>query len=311
MHRLRRFVPSANYLFTFEAAARRLSFTEAAQELNVSQPAVSKTIRLLEEATGLQLFHRAHNRLELTAEGVRFHREVRDSLDRLYAVIQSLKQDQRDEVVRVSFSASFVQFWLLPRLADFRAQHPEVALRIEESGRDDHDLDREDIDLSARLGDGEWPGLLAWHLIDEVIFPVCGPGYLRDPDLVRSPADLLDHVLLDFEERHRDRMRWRGWLNLHKIAANQLHQDFVFTDALGSIKAAILGQGIALGWAHLVHDQLQDGQLLRPVSETHRSGQSIYLVMAADRPPKRGAELFRDWILDRMAGTARYYDRAE
>lgn len=307
MHRLRRFVPSANYLFTFEAAARRLSFTEAAQELNVSQPAVSKTIRLLEEATGLTLFRRAHNRLELTAEGVRLHREVRDSLDHLYAVIQSLKQDQNGEVVRVSFSASFVQIWLLPRLPDFRARHPEVALRIEESSRDNQDLGRENIDLSARLGGGEWPGIIASHLIDEVVFPVCSPDYLRDAGPIRGPADLPDYTLLDFVERHRDRVRWRGWLDLHGVPSDHLRQDFVFSDALGSLKAAQLGQGIALAWPQLVDDQLMAGQLVRPVEAAYRSGQAIWLTMPADRPPKRGAELFRDWMLEHMAGIAARY----
>lgn len=307
MHRLRTVLPSANYLFTFEAAARRLSFTDAAQELNVSQPAVSKTIRLLEEAVGFRLFRRAHNRLELTAEGVRLHREVRDSLDHLYATIHSLRQNRTGEVVRVSFSASFVQFWLLPRLADFRARHPEVALRIEESPRDDHDLAREEIDLSARLGDGHWPGLDAWPLIDEVIIPVCSPDYLRAHGPIRSPADLPGHALLDFEERYRDRLRWRGWLDLHGVPTGALHRDFVFTDALGSIKAAALGQGIALGWVHLVHDQIEAGQLVRALPDTYRSGAVIHLTMPADRPPEPGAELFRDWLLARMAEVAVQY----
>ena len=307
MHRLRSFVPSANYLFTFEAAARRLSFTDAAQELNVTQPAVSKTIRLLEEAVGFKLFRRAHNRLELTAEGVRLYREVCNSFDHLYATIDSLRQNRVGEVVRVSFSASFVQFWLLPRLADFRERHPEVALRIEESTRDDHDLAREDIDLSARLGGGAWPGIDTWHLIDEIIIPVCSPGYLEAHGPLHCAADLLTHALLDFEERHRDRLRWRGWLDRHGIPTGQLHRDFVFTDAIGSIQAAAHGQGIALGWVQLVHDQIEAGQLVRALPDAYRSGEAIYLTMAAGRPRKRGAELFRDWLLSGMAEVAMRY----
>lgn len=133
MHRLRSLIPSANYLFVFEAAARRLSFTAAAEELNVSQPAVSKTIKLLEEATGLKLFRRERSRLELTAEGQRLYRETQEAFDHLHMVISSMRKKHSRDIIRVSFSASFVQLWLLPRLKGFKEKHPDVALRIEEA----------------------------------------------------------------------------------------------------------------------------------------------------------------------------------
>lgn len=301
MHRLRALIPSANYLFCFEAAARRRSFTAAAEELNVSQPAVSKTIRLLEEATGLKLFRRDHTKLELTADGQRLYKETQDAFDHLHMVISSLQKKHSTDVVRVSFSASFVQLWLLPRLKDFKARHPDISLRIEESSRDDQDLIEEDIDLSARLGDGKWPGILSWHFVKEEVLPVCSPDYLQENGSINEPADLLRHTLLNFEERHRTRVAWREWLDRHSVPVARLKQDFVFTDALGSIEAAVRGQGVALGWKHLVQEHLLSGRLLAPLKEVYLSGQSVCLIMPAKRPPKRGAELFRDWLIDQNA----------
>ncbi|MBX8800027.1 LysR family transcriptional regulator [Ochrobactrum sp. MR28] len=297
MHRLRSLIPSANYLFVFEAAARRLNFTAAAEELNVSQPAVSKTIKLLEEATGLKLFRRERSRLELTAEGERLYKETQETFDHLHMVISSMRKKHSRDIIRVSFSTSFVQLWLLPRLKGFKQLHPDVALRIEESSRDNQDMLEEDIDISARLGKGKWPGINAWHFVTEEVWPVCSPAYLKEHNLPLTPQDLLQHTLLHFEERHRSRLGWREWLEHNGVMAPQIEQDFVFTDALSSIKAAVHGQGIALGWKHLVHDHITAGRLVPAIDVCHRSGDTVHLVMPAQRPPKRGAEIFRDWLL--------------
>jgi len=301
MHRLRSLIPSANYLFVFEAAARRLSFTAAADELNVSQPAVSKTIKLLEEATGLKLFRRERSRLELTAEGQRLYHETQEAFDHLHMVISSMRKKHSRDIIRVSFSASFVQHWLLPRLKDFKEKYPDVALRIEESSRDNQDLLEEDIDISARLGKGKWPGILAWPLVTEEVWPVCSPSYLKENGPVHQAADLLKHTLLHFEERHRSRLGWREWMERSGVQNARIEQDFVFTDALSSIEAAVLGQGVALGWKHLVRDNIVAGRLVRAANISHRSGDTVYLIMPAQRPPKRGAELFRDWLLEQGA----------
>ncbi|WP_454818641.1 LysR substrate-binding domain-containing protein [Labrys neptuniae] len=301
MHRLRSLVPSANYLFVFEAAARRRSFTAAADELNVSQPAVSKTIKLLEEATGLKLFRREGGRLELTAEGHKLYRETQQAFDHLHMVLTSLRSKYSNDTVRVSFSASFVQLWLLPRLKGFKAQHPDITLRIEESGRDDQDLNEEDIDISARLGDGQWPGLHSWHFVTEEVAPVCSPDYLMEHPALTSAADLPSHQLLHFEERHRTRLSWREWFTHQSVDLPRIRQDFVFTDAIGSIEAAVLGQGIALGWKHLVHDHVEAGRLVFPIDAVYRSGKAVHLIMPAQRPAKPGAMLFRDWLLEQGA----------
>ncbi|MBK5567082.1 LysR substrate-binding domain-containing protein [Ensifer sp. SSB1] len=298
MHRLRDLVPSANYLFVFEAAARRLSFTAAAQELHVTQPAVSKSIKLLEEATGLKLFRRESSRLELTAEGQRFYAEVQGSLDHLYKVIATLQKTPTQELVRVCFSASFVQFWLLPRLHDFKERYPTVALRIEESSRDDHNLNQEDIDVSARLGDGGWPGIDSWPIFEEEIMPICSPDYLSGMRPATCVADLINYHLLDVEEPHRARTTWRAWLLQQGVPISNVRYASVFTDILGAIEAAVHSQGIALGWRHIVDSHLNAGRLVVPFPVRHRTGHSVHITMPGLRPRKRGAELFRDWLLE-------------
>lgn len=297
-------MPSANYLFAFEAAARRRSFTAAAQELNISQPAVSKTIKLLEEAIGLKLFRRDRARLELTAEGLKFYKETQQAFDHLHMVLTSLRAKNSKDIVRVSFSTSFVQLWLLPRLRQFKTRYPDIGLRIEESTRDDQNLDEENIDVSARLGDAKWQDVHSWHFVTEEVVPVCSPDYLKEHGPIQRPKDILDHPLLHSEERHRARLGWREWLGHQSVPTARVKQDFVFTDALGSIEAAVLGQGIALGWKHLVYDHVRSGRLCCPVPAVYRSGHSVYLITSAKRPPKRGAELFRQWMLEQNADAA-------
>ncbi len=300
MHRLRNLIPSANYLFAFEAAARRLSFTAAAKELNVSQPAVSKTIRLLEESTGLKLFRRESARLELTPEGQRLYQEVQSSFDHLHMVISSLQRKYQKDIVRASFSAVFISLWLLPRLTDFKNRYPEISLHIEESPKDYIDLTEEDIDLSARLGNGEWQGLRAWQLCEEEAVCVCSPDYLEKYGPISTPADLLNHRLLHFEEKHRSRIGWREWLEYQGVSSAKLPHDVVFSDNLASMQAAVHGQGIALGWRHLIRAHLESGKLVIPLQNSYNAGKSIYLVAPASRQIKAGTEKFRDWILEQM-----------
>lgn len=297
MHRLRSLVPSANYLFVFEAAARRQSYTAAAAELNVSQPAVSKTIKLLESSLGFKLFNRSGGRLELTAEGKHLLGETQDALDQLYLAITSLRRRNAKDVVRVSFSTAFVQFWLIPRLDGFKEANPGIALHIEESSRDDLDLDQEDIDISARLGNGRWHDARSWRFTDEEVLPACSPAYLRKHGPLDSIAELAAKTLLHFEERHRQRMTWQEWFKQMGVRRPGPAEGLVFTDSLGAIEAAIRGQGVALGWIHLVRDHLQAGRLVPALDAVCRSGSAIHLVMPSRRKLKPSAELFRDWML--------------
>lgn len=299
MHPLRAQIPSANVLFTFEAAARRRSFTAAAEELNVSQPAVSKMIRQFEASLGFRLFHRGTRPLELTAEGKRLFADVERSFDLLNGSILAMRQGARRDTVKVSFSASFLQLWLLPRLADFTETHPGIRLSIEESSQDDLDLYSEGIEVSSRLGHGNWPDLEAEELVPEVIFPVAHPGFIaKTAGLL--PQDLAQARLLHFREKHRVRFGWRDWLVASGAAPAAVDETVVFSDALGSLGAASLGHGVALGWSHLVLDQILAGNLSQVGPLRLASGKSVWLVHSRRRPLSSAARAFTDWLLRRM-----------
>ena len=300
MHVLRGHIPSANALFTFEAAARRRSFTAAAEELNVSQPAVSKMIRQFEASLGFRLFHRDLRPLELTAEGKRLFADVERSFDLLNASILAMRQGARRDTVRVSFSASFLQLWLLPRLADFTDSHPGIGLSIEESGHDDIDLYAEGIEVSSRLGLGDWPDLEARELVPEVTFPVAHPGFIAKTGGL-ALADLARARLLHFRERHRVRFGWRDWLAAAGVPTGALDEAIVFSDALNSLRAASLGHGVALGWSHLVLDQILAGNLQQVGPRRLTSGKSIWLVNSRRKPLSPAAEAFTHWVMRRMA----------
>ena len=298
MHKLRRLLPSANSLFTFEAAARHQSFTEAAKELNVSQPAVSKAIHLLEDHLGTKLFYRHHRAIELTAEGSRFYDVVTRSFEQLYAAATVLETVPRSESINVSFSSVFVSFWLMPRLDDFKRRHPQLSLHLDVNDRDDKNLAREGIDLSSRLGEGEWSGLHSWHYADEEVIVVCSPGYLETHGPITSAEDLPRHQLLQLDEPYRVRMGWKEWLHNNDVKAPAVSYHLAFNDSEAVLQAVLRDQGLALGWRHLVERQLRSGRLVQPVPNMWRSGLGLYLVAPMGPPMKRGAELFRDWILE-------------
>lgn len=298
MHKLRNLLPSGNSLFTFEAAARHESFTEAAQELNVSQPAVSKAVAQLENHLGTRLFHRQHRAIALTPAGRRFYREVSASLDHLYGAALELGRAPAKEGLEVSFSGIFVALWLVPRLQDFKARYPNLRLHVEVNDREDKNLAREGIDLSMRLGDGLWSGLQSWRFVDEEVFPVCSPRYLASQGPIDRAAALPGHRLLQLDEPHRVRIGWKEWLHQKGVGDARLDYDLVFTDAEALMQAALRDQGVALGWRHLVDDLLREGRLVRPVRDSYRSGLALYLTAPEPNPMKWGARVFRDWMLE-------------
>jgi LysR family glycine cleavage system transcriptional activator len=301
MHKLRHHLPSANALFTFEAAARRRSFTAAADELNVSQPAVSKMIRQFEASLGFRLFHRNARPLELTAEGRRLHAEIDRCFESLETAITAMSQTPQRETVRASFSASFLQLWLLPRLGEFTGRFPGIRLSLEESSQDEIDLYSEGIEISARLGHGDWPEVHARELVPEVIFPVGHPGFVAQHSGQLAPEALPQSRLLHFRERHRVRFGWRDWFAALRIEAAGAEETVVFSDALGSMGAARLGHGVALGWAHLVLDQVLAGDLVQIGPQRLATGKAIYLITSRRQPLSLAAQQFHDWLLARMA----------
>ncbi|HYH21759.1 MAG TPA: transcriptional regulator GcvA [Azospirillum sp.] len=290
-------LPSLNGLRAFEAAARHLSFTRAAEELNVTQSAVSHQIRALEDRMGVRLFRRLNQALLLTDAGQLLLPSVRDAFDRLAAGVERVVQHEAAGVLTVSVSPSFAARWLMGRIGRFRLQHPDIHLRISASPHHVDFARETDIDMAVRHGLGFWEGLRADRLLADEIFPVCSPELLKGSLPLRMPADLRHHTLLD-DARHG---YWEDWLATAGVPGLAACPDLVFDDYGLAIEAAIKGQGVAMGRATLVGDEIAAGRLVRLFDLSVPADFGYYVVCpeaTADRPKIR---TFRAWILTEAA----------
>ena len=285
-------LPSLNALRAFEAAARHESFTRAAEELCVTQGAVSHQVKDLEAELGLKLFHRARRRIALSDPGRVYLDVVRDAFDRLADGTQRLQRRERSGVLTVSTSPNFAAKWLVHRLGAFAASHPGIDLRIGAS-MEHVDFVRDAVDLAIRHGEGHWPGLHVTRLCNEELFPVCSARLISGPPRLRKPADLARSVLLHVEGNDG----WTQWLEAAGVEGVDLGRGPVFSQASLAIEAAIDGQGIALARTALVSRDLLSGRLVRPFALSIPASFAYYIVCprAVAGHPKIVA--FRDWLL--------------
>ena len=301
MHPLRRKLPSLNCLYALDAVARHKSFTEAARELGVSQPAVSKAVRLAETNIGLTLFERRPGGLEITSEGRAICEAVAEALARLLAVTDRAGSMEARKVISVSFSSSFVSMWLLPRLPQFKALHPEISFRISENnGR--QKPSETSFDFSTRLGDGSWNDVVSWKFAPEVIHAVASPGYVAAHPGAMKIATLHRETLLHALEEHRERMDWLGWFRALGQQNVQPEGGMVLSDYHAAVQAALLGQGVALGWEHLVESHVMDGKLQFVGGTSVSTGRDFYLVTPVNRQLAPHHHLFRDWAISAARG---------
>lgn len=293
-------LPSLNALKAFEAAARHGSFTKAAEELHVTQGAVSHQVKALELELGLKLFRRERQRLAIADAGRSYLEVVRDAFDRLSFGTEHLLQRQSAGVLTVSVSPNFAAKWLVHRLGRFAEAHPGIDLRV--SAAVHHvDFAREDIDLAIRHGDGQWPGLHVTRLCAEELFPVCSPKLVRGRHALRAPADLRHHTLLHVDDR-RD---WGKWLAEADVADADPARGLVFNQASMAIDAAVGGQGVALARTALAAWDMLAGRLVRPFALALKVSYAYWIVC-----PKTTAGLpkicaFRDWLLAEAAEESR------
>ena len=293
---LRNRLPPANSLVTFEAAARHLNFTRAAGELMVTQAAVSRQVQLLEDNLGAALFERRPRGLTLTAAGQRLYAAVTMGLGHIATTAADLRRVRREGELTVSTSVTFANYWLMSRVAKFRAAHPDIQLRLVASAPV-RDLTASGIDLAVRYGRGNWAGVEALHLLDNHVFPVCAPRYMARRRPLQSVTDLLEETLLHLVEFDRNWVSWEAWLAAMGIAARPRGPSLEFDNYLVLTQAVLDGQGIALGGGRLAEDFLARGVLIRPIEAMLRSEQSFYLLIPIDQPLSPQARAFRDWIL--------------
>ena len=288
-------LPSLNGLRAFEAAARHLSFTLAAAELNVTQTAISHQIRRLEEELGLRLFVRKNRALALTPKAKDYLPGVRAAFNDLRLATDRLLRKDDDNVLTISTLASLAAKWLLPRLSSFQETHPGIDVRITTS-TSLVDFSSGDVDAAIRYGRGHWPGVRAHWLMADELFPVCSPALLAGTRPLRSPEDLAHHTLLHSSGGFED--DWRQWLTAAGLPANISKQRGVTFDlSFMTVQAAIDGIGIAMGRTSYVQDDIAKGRLVVPFKITLPADAGFYLVSpeASDDPPK--LKLFRQWLI--------------
>jgi len=292
-------LPVLNTLRSFEAAARHGSFTRAAEELCVTQGAVSHQVKALEEELGIKLFSREHQRLAITRAGREYLVEVRDALDRIAMATERVVQRQHSGALTISTSPDFAAKWLVHRLGKFAESYPEIDLRL--SATMHHvDFAREDVDIALRHGKGDWDGLHVERLCAEHLFPVCNPRIAEGSGLAK-PSDILKFPLLHLDSR-KD---WLVWLDCAGVAGGDVLRGPIMNRASILIDAAIDGQGIALARTVLAAWDLRHGRLVRPFSQSIPLSRSYWIVC-----PKAAAALpkiarFRDWLLAEAADDVR------
>jgi LysR family glycine cleavage system transcriptional activator len=284
-------LPPLNNLKAFDAAARHESFTRAAEELCVTQGAVSQQVKALEAALGIKLFNRERQRLIITEAGRDYLTIVRDALDRIALGTERLLQRQSAGVLTVSTSPDFAAKWLVHRLGNFAEAHSDIDLRV--SATMHHvDFAREDVDMAVRHGDGNWPGLDAMQLSAEQLFAICSPKLLSGRRLAK-PADILKFPLIHLDNR----ADWTKWLRVTGISDDNVRHGPVLNRASMVIDAAINGQGIALARTTLAAWDLLNGRLVRPFADALRLSKTYWIVCpkAASNIPK--VATFRNWLL--------------
>jgi LysR family transcriptional regulator, glycine cleavage system transcriptional activator len=288
-------LPSLNGLRAFEAAARHLSFTNAASELNVTQTAISHQIRRLEEELGTRLFVRQNRALALTPEARDYLPGVRAAFNDLRLATDRLLRKDNDHVLTVSTLASLAAKWLLPRLSAFQEAHPGIDVHITTSPAL-VDFKIGDVDAAIRYGRGHWPGLRSDWLTADQLFPVCSPALLSGDKPLRRPEDLAHRTLLHSSGFYDD--DWRLWLTAAGLPANISKQPgLTFDLILVTVQAAIDGIGVAIGRTSYVEDDIAKGRLVVPFDITLPADAGFYLVSPEARADSPKLSAFRQWLV--------------
>ena len=292
--------PGLRTLRAFDAAARHLNFTRAADDMGVTPAAISNQIKELEDQIGVELFIRTSRTMRLTKEGEILRLAVNESLETLSNALHRIKRLENRNQIRVSSTPSVAAKWLVPRLDSFLSAYPSADVRIDVSNTL-VDFDRDDVDVAIRFGAGKYPGLRADLLFRDTLSPVCSPTLITKEKPLKVPRDLLRHTLihLDWQAQGSPWPNWRMWMQAAGIKEFDDKRGLHFGQTSLTIQAAIDGQGVALGDSNLVADDLAAGRLVKPFDLSLKAPDSFsYFVITrlnTDDAPLVNA--FRDWCL--------------
>jgi len=294
-------LPNLNALKAFEAAARLLSFTEAAAELNVTQGAISHQVQTLEEQLGVLLFRRMNRRLALTPAGADYLPSVGEAFDRIAEATRRLGRDRSAGPLKVTTMPSFASLWLLPRLAQLRHAAPDMDVMIAATPAL-VDVNDDQFDLAIRFGIGSYPELDVKYLMDDAVLPVCAPGLLQRPPGLRRPADLARYPLLHDEVGPREQgVDWAQWLALAGVTGVDVTRGPIFSDSSFVVLAAIAGEGVGLARRSLCLADLVNGRLVQPFGPIAPIKMTYRLVTTREKAAWPKVRRFTDWILAEVA----------
>src|SRR3982751_847448 len=294
--RNRNVMPSLDLLAGFEAAARHLSFTKAGAELFLTQSAVSRQIKELEDQLGLPLFHRRHRALVLTEAGQQFYAAAAQVLTTMRNATNRLKAQSGRRPLSVTTTPSFAALWLVPRLAGFTRTHPGIDVRITAETRV-QDLERDGLDVAIRHGPPALAGPNAIRLFGERVFPVCSPKLLKKLPL-SEPSDLKNHCLLQYsdpEGRH-PWLNWKTWLEVAGIAELRPASTLSFSGYDQIIPAAVAGHGVALGRSPLLKDLIAAKELVAPFKSSADPARAYFAILSKNAIGRPDAVDFVDWL---------------
>jgi len=287
-------LPSLNALRAFVAAGRHLNLKDAAAELHVTPSALSHQIRALEADLGVPLFMRTRRGLQLSDAGRQILPGISAGFDAIGETLSQLRPASDSQVLTVSMLSTFAMRWFIPRLYRFQQQYPDIEVRISTS-IELIDFRHADMDCAIRSGRGAWPGTHALRLFDERFTPVCSPSLPHGEHPLATPADLAGHTLLHSKLRPDD---WRVWLSAAGLPALTPAHEQQFETRNFAIAAAIRGLGVAIIDPLLVQEELKDGRLIQPFSQTLPTSSAYYLVWPDWREGPSKLAAFRTWLLD-------------
>lgn len=285
-------IPPLNSLRAFESAARQLSFTKAADELFVTQAAVSHQIKSLENFLSIKLFHRKNRALLLTEEGQSYFHDLRNIFVDIQDATQRLVAMGAKGAITIATPPSFASQWLVPRLHKFSADHSDIDVRIKAVDADDGFLD-DSVDIAVFYGKGNWTNYYCTKLLSEFLTPMCSPLLLQKGKALASLKDLSQHTLL----HDNTRAAWKNWLKNFDVKHVNVNQGPIFSHTMLVLQSACIGQGIALSDTVLAKPEIDSGRLVCPFDERVESKLSYYIVCKESQAEQSKIKVFSEWML--------------
>ncbi len=304
----RRKLPPLTALTAFESAARLASFTKAANELGVTQAAISRQIHLLEAYLGFALFIRGHRKVELTDKGRVLALASQDAFDIIASSVSEVTSDAQDVDLTIAATVAFSHFWLLPRISEFSRNHPGINVRILTQDNFPN-IESSDIDIAIRFGSGMWADGQASVLFEDEVFPVCSSNFALNSGNIEIPRDLLAYPLISYTADDPTWTGWSEWLAAFGVELPKRKSGLRCSFYTEAIYAALNGQGITLGWRRLVEDLLVQGRLIQLTDSTVKTRNAYFAVVPKRRRQTEAAQLFQMWLTETAEQLA-YPDQA-